>query len=145
MFNSTSPWTAVPVYRQVFQTMCSYLAHHLESSVQQFLGSLVINRFWSVVNHGVVAHQFKISLKKKIMTNLALEKYTSGFLFFFHSSSPHLEFCNCVVLIVIYLVFHGAEVHGMLDDGWVTRSNRICYWKGEESMGVFPEGQMTQL
>lgn len=106
----------MPVYRQVLKTMCGYLAHHLESSVQQFLGSLVINRFWSVVNHGVVTHQFKISLKKKknILTNVALVKYTSGP--FFPARSLHLEFCDCVVLIVVYPVFHGAEVHGMFDD-----------------------------
>lgn len=50
----------------------------------------------------------------------------------------HLEFCNCVVFIVYNLVFHGAEVHRMLDYCWVTRSNRIRNWKREESMGVFP-------
>lgn len=51
---------------------------------------------------------------------------------------PHLEFCNRIVVIVSNLVFHGAEVHRMFDDHWVTRSNCICYWKWEESMGIFP-------
>lgn len=114
MFNSTSPWTAVPVYRQVFQTMCSYLAHHLESSVQQFLGSLVINRFWSVVNHGVVAHQFKISLKKQIMTNLALEKYTSGFLFFFTAVVLTLNSVTVLYSLLFILSFMVLKSMGCL-------------------------------
>lgn len=30
--------------------------------------------------------------------------------------NPHLKFRNCAVLIVYNLVFHGAEVHRMLDN-----------------------------
>lgn len=41
----------------------------------------------------------------------------------------HLEFCNCAVLIVHDLVFHGAEVHWMFDDHRVSGSDCISYWK----------------
>lgn len=51
--------------------------------------------------------------------------------------NPHLKFRNCVVLIVYNLVFHGAEVHRMLDNCWVTRSNGIRYRKRKESMWIF--------
>lgn len=33
-----------------------------------------------------------------------------------HPNCPYLELCDCVVLIVSNLVFHGAEVHRMFDD-----------------------------
>ncbi len=42
-----------------------YLAHHLESCMEQFFGSLVIDSLWSVVHHGIVTHQFKVRLRAK--------------------------------------------------------------------------------
>lgn len=71
-----------------------------------------------------------LSKEKKIYSQLQLSVCTDN--------NPHLKFCNCVVLIVCNLVLHGAEVHGMFDNCWVTRGNCICYWKREKSMGIFP-------
>ena len=39
-----------------------YLAHHLEACVEQLLGSFVVDGLWSIVHHGVVTHQLKVSL-----------------------------------------------------------------------------------
>lgn len=39
-----------------------YFAHHLESCVEQFLGGFVVNRLWSIVQHGIVTHQLEICL-----------------------------------------------------------------------------------
>ena len=91
--------------------------------MEQFLGSLVIHRFWSVVHHGIVTHQFEVRLKiRKYSKRYEGKPFTQTFKYHHHSNSlciekyRHLEFCNSVVLIVSNLVFHGAEVHRMLDD-----------------------------
>lgn len=50
----------------------------------------------------------------------------------------YLELCNCFVLICSDLVLHRAEVHGVLDDSGIARSNDIGHWKCKEPIGVFP-------
>lgn len=39
-----------------FYTLKYYLAHHLESCVEQFFGSFVVNSLWAVVHCGIVTH-----------------------------------------------------------------------------------------
>lgn len=127
-----------------------YLAHHLETCMEQFLGSFVIYRLWSVVHHGIVTHQFKIRLRVKNSNEVKLVymycslvlnntfKSTLTLIFKIITENSHLKFSNCVVLIISNFVFHGTKIHRMFDDHWVTRSDCIRYWKWEESMGVFP-------
>lgn len=42
-----------------------YFAHHLEASVQQFLGSLVVNGLWTVIHHGIITHQLEVRLQQR--------------------------------------------------------------------------------
>lgn len=42
-----------------------YFAHHLEASVQQFLGSLVVNGLRTVIHHGIITHQLEVRLQQR--------------------------------------------------------------------------------
>ena len=48
---------------QWMQCKGTYLGNDLQSATEESLGSAIINCFWSIVSHGVVAHQHKVSLQ----------------------------------------------------------------------------------
>lgn len=122
--------------------------------MEQLLRSFVVDGLWAVVHHSIITHEFKIRLKAKKCSNNYYGKclhvrficnWISLNLIFKSLASarrgrcyPHLEFSYCIVLIVSNFVLHCAEVHRMFNDHWVTRRDRIRYWKCKESMGIFP-------
>lgn len=73
-------WNSGMGYKNTILLWRHYLAHHLESCMEQLFGSLVINSLGSVVNHGIVTHEFKVGLETKHFTSEGKKKWELGIL-----------------------------------------------------------------
>ena len=52
---------------------------------------------------------------------------------------------DIVVLVFLYLAFHGAEVHGRMDDAGIARSDGVRHWECEEPIDIFAEKVQKQF
>jgi hypothetical protein len=110
--------------------------HDLAPRVQQLLAGLVVDGVDVIVLHRVGAHELEVSDELLPTGNRGEsgEEIERG--------GTHLE---VVVLVVLDLLSHGADVHGLRDDGGVAGGDAVGDGPREELLGVLLLEQSQQL
>ena len=114
---------AIGYHASQTQTSSAYISFHCSSQSQiptQFCSlTQYVSDLTSELKHSRTGNKYKL------MTDLVLH--------------------DIVVLVFLYLAFHGAEVHGRMDDAGIARSNGVCHWECEEPIDIFAEKVQKQF